>query len=630
MNKMIYNDLDGEIEYARMMIDRIINFSINYISESGSKIFNNLNINITEYKQTLYHFIEPIVIFHKDKTENYTISQDKIIFLSSYKSFKPSCYELKNKNYLTNIYDVSIYVLNKVLWFFNLNSSENDNITNTTGKEYKTINSFITLFSILLELYFTNHQQLSNLNINTLKQLLNNINSNLNNKIINNKDIINLVSLLSNANYKCRTEILKYFNLDLTERIKQLNELNLKDLKSKNNNEKIDKSVLAKIKSTLTTFISTSALTLVTIKALVNMIALIVEKIPMLSSMINKGSSMISNGINIINDIGNGSINNLFNSSSKTKQTKTNTSEINPGSKHTITNDNKGTIKGFNSKSKNKNNSIKNRNTNNPLGNNNNTSDNPNFGKNKDFTPNDGGSITITPNGSNRGIGNTNNPSIPVKSDDGNKSNKKRNIKTEDLEPEKDITDNPQITTNDGDGTKDIATDNTENNEKIQENDSYEDGYDNIPNKFGTDDFCGFNITSNDNKLDNNQQNLTNSQSPLQDISQNSSENNLTSNQTAIGRSNTDNIDSETNSNKNYDNNLSNNNLQNNTNPTPFQDKLKKENKSNESIIKKVIKEHEENENKSHTEIIKKKGDDGSPDNSPTIHQGGWYGQYDV
>ena len=26
MNKMIYNDLDGEIEYARIMIDRIIIF----------------------------------------------------------------------------------------------------------------------------------------------------------------------------------------------------------------------------------------------------------------------------------------------------------------------------------------------------------------------------------------------------------------------------------------------------------------------------------------------------------------------------------------------------------------------------------------------------------------------------
>ena len=478
---------------------------------------------------------------------------------------------------INSLYSLFYYTSETILYFFELTYSDSNVITN---KEEQKLITFITLFSILLELYFTNHQQLSNLNINTLKQLINNINSNLNNKIINNKDIINLVFLLSNTNYKCRTEILKYFNLDLTERIKQLNELNLKDLKSKNNNEKIDKSVLAKIKSTLSTFISTSALTLVTIKALVNMIALIVEKIPMLSSMINKGSSMISNGINIINDIGNGSINTLFNSSSKTKQTKTNISEINPGSKHTITNNNKGTIKGFNSKSKNKNNSIKNRNTNNQLGNNNNTSDNPNLGKNT--IPNGGGSITITPNGSKGKIGNTNNPLIQPGSNNNKQNSDNKFANTDIAEPKSKtgILNNP-VNIDDDKKIKDNSTvDNLENG-KIQRNGEVDD-YDDAINDIDLDDnFSGFSINNKDNKKFSIEQNLTNSQSqsPLQDIPQNSSKNNPTLNQTAIGRSNTDNIDSETNSNKNYDNNLSNNNSQNILIQHHFKTNLKKKTK---------------------------------------------------
>ena len=167
MDRMVYDDKNEEIEYARTTINRIINFSTSCLLENKSEVFDNLNI--TEYKQTLYNLIEPIIIFYKDKTKDYTISQDKIIFLSSYELFKPACYDLKDKN-ISSIYDVSLYILNKVLWFFDLVSSENSDITDILEILHtKKLLTFTNLFSILLEIYFSNNQQLSNLNVNALK-----------------------------------------------------------------------------------------------------------------------------------------------------------------------------------------------------------------------------------------------------------------------------------------------------------------------------------------------------------------------------------------------------------------------------------------------------------------------------
>ena len=610
MDKII--DSDEEIEYARTTTNRIINFSTNYLSENKSKVFDNLNI--AEYKQTLYNFIEPIIIFHKSRTENYTISQDKIIFLSNYEFFKPACYDLKRKN-ISSIYDASLYILRKVLWFFDLVSSENDGIVNISKKQHvnKTITTFITLISILLELYFTNNKQVPD-----IKELIELIKNKLNIKDI--KDI--LPNINSNAEFKLLACIINRFELDKREiEIKQLGKLNFKELKTKDkdtNKTIVDKNILKDIKNTLATFIKTSAITLVIIKAIVHIVNLITEKIPMLSSMINKGSNMISNGINSI-----GSSINL--SSGKTGKTKSQ-KQLKPSSKHNVSVDTE--IKNYASRNKDRKN---NKDANNPLGNNG-ANNNLNSGKGKNITPDGGGSIT-PPSGTNGRIGSYDNPLIPAQNVSDNKTNGKRNSEIKDLEPEKYITDNSKITTNNNDVVKDPAIDYTENN-TIQKNKEIDD--DEIISCFKLDNPIFFDeekrkieefnlekekLNNDSIKLENyinkQQSNSTKNKPSLQNTTHNSPENNQTSTQPSTD---TDNTDNKTN-NKYLDNNLSNNNSQNKS--TSFQDKLKKETNNNQSIIKKVIEEHEENGNKSHTEIIEtkknEKGDD-SPDNLPRMY----------
>lgn len=579
------NDLYGETEYARVMINRIVNFSIDCILENKPQMFDNLNV--AEYKQTLYYFIEPIVIFYVSKTENYTISSDKIVFLSNNESFKPACYELNNKNYLSNIYDVSLYVLRKVLWFFNLVSSENNDIINVSEKEYinKTINSFITLISILLEIYFSNNGQMPD-----IKELLELIKNKLN--ILDIKDI--MPNINSNVEFKLLTCIINRFELDKREiETAQLTNLNLKNIpfKDKNTNKTIvDEKQLRIIKDTLATFIATLTTTITMIKAVVHIISLIVEKIPALSSLVNKNFGIINNIINGISSVGT----NLFNNNT-TKQIETN-----PRSKYTAAGNGKETIKDFNSKSKdgNGNNSI----GNGLLGNNNSNSG-------KGIATNGDGSINTTPNGR---IGNPDNPLVPSQNNNKQNSNSKfNNDKITDLEPKPNVSNNFGII--DGnEKAKDIATiDNIENN-VIQKNGEINND-DNIFNNIDLDDgFSGFSEKDNIDCLDCNQKDLKEKlqvQPLSQDTPSNLPENNPTSTQPSDNTNDTS------------------NNIENNTNKTSepcktsFQDKIKKENSNTKSIIEEEKKKHGDSKNKSHAEIIetKKKGDD-FPDNSLTLY----------
>lgn len=618
-NKDIENSLNNTI---KRIVGDLANLSFTYLLKETHLTYEEYN-NVKKCKEIIIQTMIPVVISGLKSENKYNLDYVvNHIFLDKFSIFD-NTEILKIKTRLESIHIDSLYSLfyhtsETILCFFELIDSDNNVITDTDKENLHTekLLTFTNLFSILLEICFSNNQQLSNLNLNNLKELINSINNNLNNKIINNKNIINLVSLLSNVNYKCRIEILKYFNIELTEKIKQLTNLNLAKLKTKDkdtNKTIVDKNILKDIKETLNTFINTSAITLVIIKAIVHIVNLITEKIPMLSSMINKGSNMISNGINSI-----GSSINL--SSGKTGKTKSQ-KQLKPSSKHNVSVDTE--IKNYASRNKDRKN---NKDANNPLGNNG-ANNNLNSGKGKNITPDGGGSIT-PPSGTNGRIGNSN-PLIPVQNGGDNKTNGKRNTEIKDLEPKKDITDNSQTTTNDSGAVKDSVMDYTENN-KMEKNKEFDDNQNDI-NKFNMyDDLSEFNIDNNREELDNSGNNLekySRSQSLSQDTTSNSSEDNPTPAQSLTDTDNTadinntgdiNNIDNKTDNNKNHNNNLSNNNSQNNTKSTSFQDKLKKENKSNESAIEKEKKKHEESENKSHTEVIKKKGDD-SPDNSPRL-----------
>ena len=206
-------NINEEIEYARLSIKRIISFSINYVLENNSNIFDNLNI--MEFKQTLYFFIEPIVMFYKNKTNNYTIQQDKIKFLSDYESFKPLCYELKN---MFSIYCVSVYILSKVLWFFGLVSSGNVNI----NKEEQKLITFISLISVVLEIYFNNNKQITN-----IKDLMEIIKNKIKIKIIDIKEL----TVKKNDKIRFLDSLINRFEIDKREmEIKELKTLNIKQL----------------------------------------------------------------------------------------------------------------------------------------------------------------------------------------------------------------------------------------------------------------------------------------------------------------------------------------------------------------------------------------------------------------
>ena len=615
-NKDIENSLNNTI---KRIVGDLANLSFTYLLKETHLTYEEYN-NVKKCKEIIIQTMIPVVISGLKSENKYNLDYVvNHIFLDKFSIFD-NTEILKIKIRLENIHIDSLYSLfyhtsETILYFFELIDSDNNVITDTNKENLHTekLLTFTNLFSILLDLYFSNHQQLSNLNINNLKELINNINNNLNNKIINNKDIINLVSLLSNVNYKCRIEILKYFNVDLTEKITQLTNLNFKDLKSKNNNEKIDKSALVKIKETLNTFINTSAITLVIIKAIVYIVNLITEKIPMLSSVIGKGSNMITDTINSI-----GSSISLF--SDRTGKTKI--SKANPTSEHSTTDN--GETKDYASKGKGRKN---NKDTNNQLGNNGNISNNPDLETDKGNIPNGDGSITITPpSGTNGGIGNSSNPLIPVQNDGDNKTNRKKDTKTISSESKENETDNPQITKNNNDGTKDTVADGAENDEMYNSKISKFNNRKKRFSDFTNENKYSVNInnernTENNNYLQNNikQQEENKIPNPL--------ENNPTPTQSTINTDNTTDINNtdntkntKTDNNKNLANNLSNNSSQNK--PTSFQDKIKKKTNNTKSTIRKVIEEHEENENKSHTEIIKKKenekGDD-SPDNSPGL-----------
>ena len=272
-------NMNEEIEYARLSIKRIISFSINYVLENNSGIFDNLNI--MEFKQTLYFFIEPIVMFYKNKTNNYTIQQDKIKFLSDYESFKPLCYELKN---IFSINFVSIYILGKVLWFFGLISSGNANIS----KEEQKLITFISLISIILEIYFYNNKQITN-----IKDLM---------EIIKNKiKITDIKELTVKKNDKIRflDSLINRFEIDKREmEIKQLKTLNIKQLINKGNR----KALITKTKNTISKLLATSAITFAVIKAVVRIVSLVTNKTIMLpyknlNVVNNKAFNMKKSGI---------------------------------------------------------------------------------------------------------------------------------------------------------------------------------------------------------------------------------------------------------------------------------------------------------------------------------------------
>ena len=126
-----------------------------------------------------------------------------------------------NKN-ISNIYNVSLYVLRKVLWFYNLIFSENNDIIGISEKQCinKTIDNFITLISILLEMHFTNGKQIPD-----IKELIESIKTKLN--ISNIKDI--LPNINSNTEFKLLACIINRFELDKREiEIDKLNKLNIK------------------------------------------------------------------------------------------------------------------------------------------------------------------------------------------------------------------------------------------------------------------------------------------------------------------------------------------------------------------------------------------------------------------
>ena len=567
----MYKDINEEIEYIRLSIKRIINFSIDYIFENNFNVFDNLNI--VEYKQTLYFFIEPIIIFYKDKTGNYTISQDKIIFLSNYEYFKTICYDLQNKN-ISNIYNVSLYVLRKVLWFFNLIFSENNDIIGISEKQCinKTINDFITLISILLEMHFTNGKQIPD-----IKELIESIKTKLN--ISNIKDI--LPNINSNTEFRLLACIINRFELDKREiEIDKLNKLNIRNLKSKDKNKTIiDRDILKNIKETITTFITTSAITFAIIKAIVYIVSLIAEKIPMLSSIIDKGSTLINNSaINFFNSSKTGN-NKPSKTNYKTKRRTKDSNSSNRGRRKSRNNINQTENKDNSSSS----------------------------GKSKENNPNNDNSLMLHNriNGESR----NNPPNYPAPSknyDNNNYNGNGTNIKSRENNTP---TNNPDIVGNCNkiesnhnedlrDTNIDFAENNNINDSKCLKDDYYD--MDNILNMFADgDEFSSFRNKNRKEDLDEDQTNQKNfiNQEPYQDIS------------------------------KLNTNNLPSTSLPKYTNINPKQNILSQNNTKHKvtscikSIIEQEKKKHKEDRSKTHTIKIKNKEDNYSPDNSPSLQR---------